>query len=184
MGAEQRRLGMGSMRVLYVYCHPLPESFHAAIRKEALAGLKAAGHEVDLLDLYAENFDPVLIGRGAAALSRCSREPRRARDLYRSPDCGRGDGDAVSDLVLRHAGDAQGILRPAHDAGRRLRPLRPGACEALAREPAPNRRRRDLRPAVVHGEMDGRPAAKDGDALPALVHRRTGQEPSITRSTT
>ena len=48
------------MRVLYLYCHPLPESFHAAIRTEALAGLAAAGHEVDLLDLYAEGFDPVL----------------------------------------------------------------------------------------------------------------------------
>src|SRR5579864_2043493 len=48
------------MRVLYVYCHPLDDSFHAAIRKEALAGLAAGGHEVDLLDLYAENFDPVL----------------------------------------------------------------------------------------------------------------------------
>ena len=39
------------MRVLYVYCHPLPESFHAGIRVEALAGLAEAGHEVDLLDL-------------------------------------------------------------------------------------------------------------------------------------
>ncbi len=48
------------MRILYLYCHPLPESFHAAIRTEALAGLAAAGHEVDLLDLYAEGFDPVL----------------------------------------------------------------------------------------------------------------------------
>ena len=48
------------MRVLYVYCHPLPESFHAAIRVRALAALAAAGHEVDLLDLYAEKFDPVL----------------------------------------------------------------------------------------------------------------------------
>jgi len=48
------------MKVLYLYCHPLPESFHAAIRVEALAGLKRAGHEVDLLDLYAERFDPVL----------------------------------------------------------------------------------------------------------------------------
>ena len=48
------------MRVLYLYCHPLPESFHAAIRAEALAGLAAAGHAVDLLDLYAEGFDPVL----------------------------------------------------------------------------------------------------------------------------
>ena len=48
------------MRVLYVYCHPLPESFHAGIREAALAGLAAAGHEVDLLDLYKEGFDPVL----------------------------------------------------------------------------------------------------------------------------
>ncbi len=48
------------MRVLYLYCHPLPESFHAGLRAEALAGLAAAGHEVDLLDLYAEEFDPVL----------------------------------------------------------------------------------------------------------------------------
>ncbi|MCW6512104.1 NAD(P)H-dependent oxidoreductase [Lichenifustis flavocetrariae] len=48
------------MRVLYVYCHPLPESFHAALRVEALAGLAEAGHAVDLLDLYAEGFDPVL----------------------------------------------------------------------------------------------------------------------------
>jgi NAD(P)H dehydrogenase (quinone) len=48
------------MRVLYIYCHPLPESFHAGIRDGALAGLAQAGHEVDLLDLYAEGFDPVL----------------------------------------------------------------------------------------------------------------------------
>jgi len=48
------------MLVLYVYCHPLDDSFHAALRKEALAGLKKAGHAVDLLDLYAEGFDPVL----------------------------------------------------------------------------------------------------------------------------
>lgn len=52
------------MRVLYLYCHPLPESFHAAIRAEALAGLARAGHEVDLLDLYAEGFDPVLSAHG------------------------------------------------------------------------------------------------------------------------
>ena len=48
------------MRVHYIYCHPLPESFHAAIRSEALSGLKEAGHTVDLCDLYAEKFDPVM----------------------------------------------------------------------------------------------------------------------------
>ncbi|MFT8242465.1 NAD(P)H-dependent oxidoreductase [Roseomonas sp. BN140053] len=48
------------MRVHYLYAHPLPDSFHAAIRDAALEGLRAAGHEVDLCDLYAEGFDPVL----------------------------------------------------------------------------------------------------------------------------
>jgi putative NADPH-quinone reductase len=48
------------MRILYLYAHPLPESFHHAIREEALAGLREAGHEVDLCDLYAEGFNPVL----------------------------------------------------------------------------------------------------------------------------
>ena len=48
------------MRVLYLYCHPLPECFHASIRDTALAGLEARGHEIDLLDLYRERFDPVL----------------------------------------------------------------------------------------------------------------------------
>jgi putative NADPH-quinone reductase len=48
------------MKIHYIYCHPLPESFHAAIRAEALAGLKEAGHTVDLCDLYAEKFDPVM----------------------------------------------------------------------------------------------------------------------------
>jgi NAD(P)H dehydrogenase (quinone) len=48
------------VRIHYIYCHPLPESFHAAIRAEALAGLNEAGHSVDLCDLYAEKFDPVM----------------------------------------------------------------------------------------------------------------------------
>jgi NAD(P)H dehydrogenase (quinone) len=48
------------VRVLYLYCHPLEESFHAGIRDAGVAALKAAGHEVDLCDLYAEGFQPVL----------------------------------------------------------------------------------------------------------------------------
>ena len=55
---------MSPRSVLYVYCHPLAESFHAAIREAALAGLAEAGHRVDLLDLYAEGFDPVLTAEG------------------------------------------------------------------------------------------------------------------------
>lgn len=48
------------MRILYLYCHPLDDSFHAAIKREAVAALQAKGHAVDLCDLYAEGFDPVL----------------------------------------------------------------------------------------------------------------------------
>jgi NAD(P)H dehydrogenase (quinone) len=48
------------MRILYLYCHPLDDSFHAGIMREAVAALKAKGHDVDLCDLYAEGFDPVL----------------------------------------------------------------------------------------------------------------------------
>ena len=61
------------MRVLYVYCHPLADSFHAAIRDSALRGLAEAGHEVDLLDLYAENFDPVLRAEARARYHDTSR---------------------------------------------------------------------------------------------------------------
>ncbi len=48
------------MRVLVLYAHPDPDSFGAALHRATVDGLKAAGHEVDDCDLYAEGFDPVL----------------------------------------------------------------------------------------------------------------------------
>ena len=48
------------MRVLVVYCHPVPESFCAALRDAVLDTLRGRGDEVRLVDLYAEGFDPVL----------------------------------------------------------------------------------------------------------------------------
>jgi NAD(P)H dehydrogenase (quinone) len=48
------------MRFLVVYCHPVPESFCAAIRDVAVEALRGKGHEVRLLDLHAEGFDPVM----------------------------------------------------------------------------------------------------------------------------
>lgn len=48
------------MRVLLVYCHPREDSLCAASRDAARQALQAAGHEVDLLDLYAEGFSPAL----------------------------------------------------------------------------------------------------------------------------
>jgi NAD(P)H dehydrogenase (quinone) len=48
------------MRVLLVYAHPLGDSLNAEIKSAAEQGLAAAGHEIDLIDLYADRFDPVL----------------------------------------------------------------------------------------------------------------------------
>ena len=48
------------MKLLVVYSHPVPESFNAAIRDAALETLRQNGHDVKLLDLYAEDFDPIM----------------------------------------------------------------------------------------------------------------------------
>lgn len=48
------------MRCLVALSHPLPQSLNARLAQVACEALEAAGHEVRFLDLYAENFDPVL----------------------------------------------------------------------------------------------------------------------------
>jgi putative NADPH-quinone reductase len=46
------------VKVHVVYCHPLETSFAAAARDRVVAGLATGGHEVRLLDLYADGFRP------------------------------------------------------------------------------------------------------------------------------
>lgn len=48
------------MRILVVWAHPLADSYSAALKDRAVTALEASGHQIDLLDLYAEEFDPVL----------------------------------------------------------------------------------------------------------------------------
>ena len=48
------------MNLLVIYAHPDANSLNAAIRDAFFEGAKEAGHHVDLIDLYAEHFDPVL----------------------------------------------------------------------------------------------------------------------------
>ena len=45
-----------------VYGHYDDKSFNAAIKKEFIAGALEAGHKVDLIDLYKENFNPIFAG--------------------------------------------------------------------------------------------------------------------------
>jgi NAD(P)H dehydrogenase (quinone) len=69
------------MNVLVVFTHPSPESFSAAVLARTLAGLHTAGHSVDVLDLYADAFDPLL----------------RDEERFRS-----GDDPATDPHVSRH----------------------------------------------------------------------------------
>lgn len=48
------------MKVLIVYCHPVEGSFCSAMRDAAADGFRQAGHSVEIIDLTADNFDPVM----------------------------------------------------------------------------------------------------------------------------
>ncbi|MGJ8534621.1 MAG: NAD(P)H-dependent oxidoreductase [Alphaproteobacteria bacterium] len=48
------------MKSLVVYCHPCADSFSAAMKQTVVTALTDSGHEVRLIDLYAENFNPVM----------------------------------------------------------------------------------------------------------------------------
>jgi putative NADPH-quinone reductase len=48
------------MRVMVLHAHPLETSYNRALCNAVLETLKSNGHAPDLVDLYAENFNPVL----------------------------------------------------------------------------------------------------------------------------
>lgn len=58
---------MAARHFLVVLAHPLPESFAAFAARLVVETLEAKGHTVDLLDLYAEDFDPRLTAAERAA---------------------------------------------------------------------------------------------------------------------
>ncbi|HEX4870310.1 MAG TPA: NAD(P)H-dependent oxidoreductase, partial [Moraxellaceae bacterium] len=47
------------MNVLIVHAHPEPRSFTASMLHTAVADLTAAGHQVEVSDLYAMDWNPV-----------------------------------------------------------------------------------------------------------------------------
>lgn len=48
------------MHVLLIHCHPCADSFAAALRDASSTALQAAGHTVEVRDLYQEGFAPAL----------------------------------------------------------------------------------------------------------------------------
>lgn len=51
------------MRVLVIYCHPSDNSFTYAVKEEFMRGVRGAGHEAELSDLYKMNFSAVMSER-------------------------------------------------------------------------------------------------------------------------
>ena len=48
------------MRVLVVHAHPVTASFNASLFRMTVDRLKTNGHKVDVMDLYADGFNPVM----------------------------------------------------------------------------------------------------------------------------
>ena len=48
------------MKVLIIYTHPSVKSYNHGLLEAFVNGLKQGGHEYELVDLYQDNFNPVL----------------------------------------------------------------------------------------------------------------------------
>ena len=76
---SRRRWTRSDARCLVVYCHPVPESFGAALRDAAVAALAGRGWEVRLVDLYAEGSIRCCgAENGAATMDRAPADPALA----------------------------------------------------------------------------------------------------------
>lgn len=51
---------MDLLRYLVVFSHPSSESFSATLCRTAVSALESSGHQVDVIDLYAEDFEPAM----------------------------------------------------------------------------------------------------------------------------
>jgi putative NADPH-quinone reductase len=84
------------MKVALVIAHPYEGSFCRALLAAAEEGLRAAGHEADVIDLDAAGFNPVMTkrelgqfvrGRDPAALQREALDPQAVAFAARLNDC-------------------------------------------------------------------------------------------------
>lgn len=57
------------MKVMIIYAHPYDESYNHAILQSTLEGLKEGNHEIDLLDLNKDGFNPIMTSQDLYAAS-------------------------------------------------------------------------------------------------------------------
>jgi len=76
------------VNVLIIYAHPNPSSFNGAILEHVQKGLEETNHSVTLLDLYKEQFDPVLVFNGEKKRRDLlnEEETKRYRELVQKAD--------------------------------------------------------------------------------------------------
>lgn len=74
------------MRILVVYAHPLQACFTGDLLRAFCEGARAAGHEVEVADLYAEGFDPLLDAHQFAMETAMEPDTARPEDVCREQD--------------------------------------------------------------------------------------------------
>jgi NAD(P)H dehydrogenase (quinone) len=72
------------VNALIVYAHPEPTSFSAALKDAAVRTLVAAGHAVEVSDLYAEGFNPVAGRHDFASIADPKRFHYQSEQLHAS----------------------------------------------------------------------------------------------------
>jgi putative NADPH-quinone reductase len=71
------------MKIMVIIDHPWPESFNHAIARRAADVLERAGHQVDVVDLHQEDFDPVLRREELAGYARGETKDPRVPEYQR-----------------------------------------------------------------------------------------------------
>ncbi len=69
------------MRVLIVFNHPYEGSFCNAILNSVKLGVENGHHELDVIHLDDDNFDPVMRAKDLQAFALAKKEPARAASM-------------------------------------------------------------------------------------------------------
>ena len=70
------------MNILLVFAHPEPQSFNGAMLRTAITTLEAAGHQVQVSDLYAQPFEAVSDRRNFTTVQNTAYFKQQREEVY------------------------------------------------------------------------------------------------------
>jgi putative NADPH-quinone reductase len=85
------------MKVFLVFAHPEPQSFNGALVRTVIATLEAAGHAVQVSDLYAQSFEAVSDRRNFTTVHDAAYFKQQREELYATEHQGFA-GDVEAEL--------------------------------------------------------------------------------------